>query len=195
MHGRKLLLMIALVISGPLVSFTRPEFSQEVSPEEQSQAGVPNAHAKIRTWVNEITTPVTVADKQGNFVLDIQQKDFHVFDNGVEQHIERFGLDDHPLALALVIETSSHVHMMAREIRSNGIVVAETLMAADGEAAVIGAGDTVDLRQPFTSNHDAVEKAIQVIRFRDDDMHLYDAMFEGALLLSKQPDTSIAYCW
>ncbi|MGC1289915.1 MAG: hypothetical protein WA855_01430, partial [Candidatus Acidiferrales bacterium] len=63
----------------------------------------------IRTQVNEITTPVTVVDKQGNFILDLQQKDFHVFDNGAEQHINRWGLDDHPLALALVIETSSHV--------------------------------------------------------------------------------------
>jgi VWFA-related protein len=133
---------------------------------------------------------VTVQDKKGNFLLGLTEKDFHVFDNGVEQHINRWSLDDNPLALALVIETSSHVDMMAGEIRSNGIVVTETLMAADGEATVIGAGDTVELLQPFTSDHDAVEKTIQHTRFSDDNMHLYDAMFEGALMLEKQPDTS-----
>lgn len=140
--------------------------------------------------MNEITTPVTVEDKQGNFVLDLQRKDFQVFDNGVEQHIDRWGLDDRPLALALVIETSSHIGMMAQEIRSNGIVVTETLMAEDGVATVIGAGDTPEMVQPFTSDHDAVEKAIQRLPFADDNMHLYDAMLEGALLLAKQPDTS-----
>lgn len=149
-----------------------------------------NPVSTIHARVNEITTPVTVQDKKGNFLFGLTEKDFHVLDNGVEQHINRWSLDDNPLALALVIETSSHVDMMAREIRSNGIVVSETLMAADGEAAVIGAGDAVEPLQPFTSDHDAVEKAIQKIQFRDDNMHLYDAMLEGAELLEKQPDTS-----
>lgn len=144
----------------------------------------------IHARVNEVTTPVTVEDRKGNFLLGLTEKDFHVFDNGVEQHINRFSLDDRPLALVVVIETSSHVDMMAREIRSNGIVVSETLMAADGEAAVIGAGDAVELLQPFTSDHDAVEKAINRVRFQDENMRLYDAMFDGALLLEKQADTS-----
>ena len=166
---------------------------QNVPPKQgqTQQSAKPAAPANsIRTQVNEITTPVTVVNKEGEFVLDVPQKDFHVFDNGAEQHINRWGLDDHPLALALVVENSSHVDMMAREIRSNGIVVTETLMAVDGEAAVITAGDTVDLQQPLTRDHDAVEKAIKGLRFADDDMHLYDAMLEGALLLEKQPDAS-----
>lgn len=144
----------------------------------------------IHARVNEITTPVTVEDKKGNFLLGLAEKDFHVFDNGVEQHINRWSLDDRPLALVVVVETSSHVDMMAREIRSNGIVVAETLMAADGEAAVITAGDAANLLQPFTRDHDAVEKAINGLRFRDANMRLYDAMFAGALLLAQRPDTS-----
>jgi VWFA-related protein len=162
--------------------------SQKEAIKQRENPGVPQNI--IHTLVNEITTPVTVEDKHGNFVLDLAEKDFHVFDNGAEQHINRWELDDRPLALALVMETSSHVDMMEREIRSNGIVVTETLMGEDGEAAVISAGDTVQVRQPFTNNHDVVENAIKGLRFSDDDMHLYDAMLEGALLLEKQPDTS-----
>ncbi len=169
---------------------TPQNVSPKQNPAQQSATQQSAPTSTIRTQVNEITTPVTVVDKKGNFILDLQEKEFHVFDNGAEQHINRWGLDDHPLALALVVENSSHVDMMAREIRSNGIVVAETLMAEDGVATVIGAGDTAEVRQPFTSNHDAVEKAVEGIRFADDDMHLYDAMLEGALLLEKQPDTS-----
>ncbi|MGC1106288.1 MAG: VWA domain-containing protein, partial [Candidatus Acidiferrales bacterium] len=167
-----------------------PKQSQAQQNQAQQSAKTAAPTNSIRTQVNEITTPVTVVDKQGNFILDLQEKDFHVFDNGAEQRINRWGLDDHPLALALVVENSSHVDMMAREIRSNGIVVTETLMAEDGVAAVIGAGDTAEVRQAFTSDHDAVEKAIQGVQFNDDGMRLYDAMWEGALLLEKQPDTS-----
>lgn len=190
MNGRKLFLMIALLIAGLAARLAWGEFFARDTQQEASQSRVPKAQGKIRAQVNEVTTPVTVVDKKHNFILDLTEKDFQVFDNGVEQHINRWGLDDNPLAIALVIETSSHVSMMAREIRSNGIVVAETLMAGDSEAAVIGAGDAVELRQAFTANRDAVETAIQAIRFRDDSMHLYDAMFEGAVLLTKQPDTS-----
>lgn len=144
----------------------------------------------IHARVNEITTPVTVEDRKGNFLFGLTEKDFHVFDNGVEQHINRFSLDDRALALVVVIETSSHVDMMAREIRSNGIVISETLMAADGEAAVIGAGDAVNLLQSFTTDHNAVEKAVNGLRFRDANMRLYDAMWHAAELLANQPDTS-----
>lgn len=186
-----ILLLMAAVPTMSVHGQEPPARSSSSRKKPVQQKVKPSAPAStIRTQVNEITTPVTVVDKQGNFILDLQQKDFHVFDNGAEQHINRWGLDDHPLALALVIETSSHVDMMEREIRSNGIVVTETLMAEDGEAAVITAGDTVDLRQPFTRDHDAVENAIKGLRFGDANMLLYDAMLEGALLLEKQPDTS-----
>lgn len=168
-----------------------PAQSSPVKQNPTQQSGKSSsAIPQIRKQVNVITTPVTVVDKKGEFILDIPQKDFHVFDNGAEQQISRWGLDDHPLALALVIETSSHVDMMAREIRSNGIVVSETLMAADGEAAVISAGDTVSLLQPFTADHDAVEKTVKGLQFGDANMRLYDAMFEGVGMLAKQPDTS-----
>ncbi len=58
--------------------------------------------------------PVTVTDKKGELVLDLSQKDFHVLDRGVEQTIDRFDLDGDPLAVALVVEASSHIQAMAR---------------------------------------------------------------------------------
>jgi VWFA-related protein len=187
--GVLLLMAVAPTLSVPGQELPAQSSSSLKKPVQQ-KVNPGAASSTIRTQVNEITTPVTVVDKRGNFILDLQQKDFHVFDNGAEQHINRWELDDRPLALALVIETSSHVDMMAQEIRSNGIVVTETLMGEDGEGTVIAAGDTANVLQPFTRDHDAVEKAIKGLRFGDADMHLYDAMFEGALLLEKQPDTS-----
>lgn len=185
---------LLLVVSAPFLSARgqqAPAQNAPPKPKATQQSANPGSPANtIRTQVNEITTPVTVADKQGNFIPDLPQKDFHVFDNGAEQHIDRWAVDDRPLALALVIETSSHVDMMAREIRSNGIVVTETLMGESGEAALITAGDTVNLLQPFTNDHDAVEKAIKTLRFGDANMLLYDAMWDGAVLLAKQPDAS-----
>lgn len=168
-----------------------PASMQNVPPKNVSQQSAKTSPAgTIHTQVNEITTPVTVEDKKGNFLLGLTKEDFHVFDDGAEQQINRWGMDDHQLALALVVESSSHVAMMAKEIHGAGIVFTDMVMALSGEAAVISYGDTVDVRQAFTSDHDAVEKAVKGLEFRDDGMRLYDGMWQGALMLEKQPDSS-----
>lgn len=166
---------------------TQAVSSKQSSPQQKANPGA--QQNIIRKQVNEITTPVTVTDRHGNFILDVPQRDFHVFDNGVEQQIDRWSLDDRPLALALVIETSSRIDMMAREIRSTGIVFTQMVMGENGAAAVISAGDKAEVKQPFTNDRGAAEKAVEGIRFEDDGLRLYDAMWEGALLLEKQPDT------
>jgi VWFA-related protein len=92
-----------------------------------------------------------------------------------------------PLAVALVIETSSHIQMMARVIHGMGSIFTETVMALNGEAAVITYDSTVDVRQPFTQDHDAVAHAINGAEFEAPEMRLYDAMAEAVDLLKAQP--------
>jgi len=147
----------------------------------------PQAKERIRVHVNEVIVPVTVTDKSGELVLDLSKSDFHVFDGGVEQIIDRFDLADDPLAVALVIETSSHVQVMAHVIHGMGTVFTETVMALSGEAAVITYDSTVDIRQPFTQDHDAVAKAIAGLEFQAPERKLYDGMAKAVALLKTQP--------
>ena len=48
----------------------------------------------VRT--TEIVAPVTVQNRDGDLVLDLEQQDFHVFDNGAEQSILHFDLGGDP---------------------------------------------------------------------------------------------------
>src|SRR5215472_11285142 len=175
--------LCGLLLLTASASPTRAQAHQSTQQQESNATQEP----KLRTQVNEVTTPVTVTDKKGNFILDIPEKDFRVFDNGVEQHIDRWSLETQQLAIALVIESSGHVSMMAPTIRKSGIIVTQMVMAVSGEAAVISYGDMVDVRQPFTQNPDAVESSIANLKFSDDGMDLYDGMWQAALLLEKQP--------
>jgi Ca-activated chloride channel homolog len=154
---------------------------------KQQTKEAPQAKDRIRVHVNEVIVPVTVTDKRGELVLDLSKSDFHVFDGGAEQTIDRFDLAGDPLAVALVIETSSHVQVMAPVIRGMGIVFTETVMALSGEAAVITYDSTVDVRQPFTQDHDAIEKAIAGLQFQDPERKLYDGMAKAVALLQTQP--------
>lgn len=52
------------------------------SPRSHAQSASPSTNAQIRVSTNEVIAPVTVTDPSGEFVLDLSQKDFHVFDDG-----------------------------------------------------------------------------------------------------------------
>src|SRR5690348_7510018 len=126
-----------LLIASERTSRTRAQAHQSSQQQQNNSAQEP----RIRTQVNEVTTPVTVTDKKGNFILDIPERDFRVFDNGVEQHIDRWSQETQQLDVALVIESSGHVSTMAPTIRKSGIIVTQMVMAVSGEAAVISYGD------------------------------------------------------
>lgn len=157
----------------------------------QGQANPPPVRApvrgQIRVTTNEVVVPVTVTDRSGEFILDLSQKDFRVFDDAAEQNIDHWDLGGDPLAVALVIETSSRLSVMAPVIHGMGSIFTETVMALDGEAAVITYDSTVEVRQPFTQDHDAVEKAIAQAKFQAPEMRLYDGMAASVALLKAEP--------
>ena len=150
-------------------------------------AGAAQSQNKIQVHTEEVIAPVTVLDKQGAPVLDLTQNDFHVFDNGAEQAIDHWDMGGDPLAVALVLETSSHIAMMAPVIRGMGSIFTETVMALNGTATVITYDSTVDVRQHFTHDHDDVQAAIANVQFEAPEMRLYDAMAEAVEQLKTRP--------
>jgi VWFA-related protein len=141
----------------------------------------------IKVRVKEVIVPVTVLDSKGEMILDLTKDKFHVFDSGLEQEIGQFDLGGDPLAVALVVETSSHIKSMASIIRNMGGVFTETVMALDGEAALITYDSAVEVRQTFTQDHEAIERAIHKVDFEVPQMRLYDAMAAATELLKGQP--------
>ncbi|HEX4001547.1 MAG TPA: VWA domain-containing protein [Candidatus Acidoferrales bacterium] len=159
------------------------------APSQAPQAPPTAPQHPIRVVTNEVVVPVTVTDASGEFVLDLLPSDFRIYDDGVEQRIDRWDLGDDPLAVVLVLQTSDRARSMIPAIHSLGSIFTETVMALDGEAAVVTYDSTVDVRQAFTKDHDAVENAIADAPFEDSSMHLYDAMATAVDLLKGEPTT------
>src|SRR5579862_3402131 len=76
----------------------------------------------IRVRVQLVNAPVVVTDAKGNLISDLQQKDFHVFDNGVAQTIESFDLGGAPLSVVLLFETSFRIAPLIPAIQKSAIV-------------------------------------------------------------------------
>ncbi len=182
-------LAASLVLSAPLygqrgsTDIRQPAIDAKPDPMKTAE----EQEHTIKVRVNEVIVPVTVLNSKGEMIFDLTKEHFHVFDDGVEQTIEQFDLGGDSLAVALVMETSSHIQMMAPEIRRMGSVFTETVMALEGRAAVITYGSSVDVRQPFTQDHDAIERSISKVEFNAPEMRLYDAMSAAVGLLKAQP--------
>jgi VWFA-related protein len=144
---------------------------------------------QIRAKVNEVVVPVTATDATGELVFDLTQNDFHIFDHGVEQKIDHWDLGGDPLAVALLIETSSRVRAIAPAIHSMSSIFTETVMAFSGEAAVITYDSGVEVHQTFTQDHYLVGEAIADVRFQVPARKLYDGMAKAVELLEAQPPT------
>ncbi len=84
-------------------AFRVPEvFGQGAGQESSPQLQDPRA--RIRTTVSLVVVPVTVKDSVGELVTDLQQNDFRVFEDGIEQPIALFSADAFPLSAAILID-------------------------------------------------------------------------------------------
>jgi len=141
----------------------------------------------IRVKVALVNAPVAVHDAKGELVLDLEQKDFHVLDNGIAQHIESFDLGGEPLTAVLVFETSSHIAPLLRAVQKSAIVFTQTVIGPSGDSAVLGYDDTVEHLLAFTGDRDKIEKTITNLKPGTSGARLYDALSTAVGLLRARP--------
>ncbi len=147
----------------------------------------PPEKAQIRVKVSLVSAPVTVRDKSGEMVMDLEKKDFRVFDNAVEQSVEDYDLGGDPISLVIVAETSSRIEALLPAVRRTGILLTESVVGLTGEAAGVAFDDDVRLDLPFTADHTRIGKAMEALRMGTSGTRLYDAMAQGVSLLKERP--------
>jgi Ca-activated chloride channel homolog len=86
----------------------RQSSTQETSPArtkaQQPAAEQSEARTKISINSDLVVLPVTVKDRYGNLVPDLQREEFRIFDDNVEQSIEVFTAEAIPLSLVVLID-------------------------------------------------------------------------------------------
>jgi VWFA-related protein len=160
--------------------------------EHESAAGAKPAEAdtRIRVQANIVSAPVTVINSKGDYVFDLQEKDFEVLDNGVRQHIEQFSLEQRPLAAVIVVEANNTSEPLLDEVRPLGPVFSSLMLGPQGEAAVVTYGDQIRDVQDFTQKGDELETALRRLEARGGAVHLNDALAYAIALLESQPKES-----
>jgi VWFA-related protein len=180
----RLACLVGLSLSGTAAFAQAPEGPMAPRPGTQIQPTPPAALAKLTARATLVIAPVTVRDRSGAMIHNLDQQDFIVTDNGAEQKITHFEVGGDPLSIVIAVETSTRIDPMLPELRKLGILVTQQVMGPEAEAAVIGFDDSVRRLQGFTRNHDSVESAFSALETSDSGHRLFDAMALGVSLLA-----------
>jgi VWFA-related protein len=162
----------------------QPSTSEHESATEAQPAA---SDTRIRVQANVVTAPVTVINSKGDYVFDLQQKDFEVLDNGVRQKIEQFSLEQRPLAAVIVVEANGTSEPLLGEVRPLGPVFSGLMLGPQGQAAVVTYGDQIRIVQDFTQNGDELETVLRKVEARGGSQHLNDALTQAITMLESQP--------
>jgi Ca-activated chloride channel homolog len=128
----------------------------------------------VRVNTALVTVPVTVMDRNGKYVPNLQRRDFHVFDNGVEQRVAYFATVDQPFTVVLLIDTSGSTDFSMDQIQDAAISFVNLLKDQD-RVMVMSFADQIRVLCEPTSNRDELIRAIRRTR-NGGGTRLYDAV-------------------
>jgi VWFA-related protein len=145
-------------------------------------AGVQTAEPfRISVNVNLVVLNPTVRDAKGQFVSDLREQDFEVYENGVRQSIKLFRHDDIPVTVGLVVDHSSSMRHKLGQVT----VAARTFVQSSSpqdEMFVVNFNEKVSLGLPsgksFSNQYEDLEEAISTMP-AGGMTALYDAVSEG----------------
>ena len=165
--------------------------AQEAPPAIQAPAGPappPGAvqkPGKIKSDVDLVVLHVTVADERGEFVPDLREGNFRVFEQNIEQKISFFSRQDIPVTMGLVIDNSGSMREKREQVNTAAMTFVRTSNPQD-EAFVVNFNDEyyLDTEGDFTSDQKDLNDALGRIDTRGSTA-LYDAVIGSLAHIKK----------
>jgi len=112
-----------------------------------------------------VVLPVSVLDKGGKLVTDLQQKAFKVFENGVEQPIKIFRREDVPISLGIIVDNSGSMREKRQRVEAASLDLVRASNPQD-EVFIVNFNDDPYLDVPFTNDIKKMEEGIARIDSR-----------------------------
>src|ERR1043165_6789066 len=142
---------------------------QTPAPPEEVDAG---EIVKVNTTL--VTIPVSVMDRDGRYVPNLQKDDFRIWEDGVEQEVAFFQSVDKPFSVVLMLDTSPSTQFRLEDIQDAAISFVNQLRP-DDRVMVVSFNDNIRILSDFTTDRAKLNHAIQRAK-TDDGTRLYDAV-------------------
>ncbi len=157
----------------------------QVGAQEPAKQEVESSDVVIISNVKAVQAPVTVLDRDGSVVNNLNVLDFKLFDNGKEQKITQ-DFATHPLSLVVVVQANSAVEKIIPQVQKIGSVF-DNLIGENGELALLAFDHRIQTMTGFTTDQDKVHDAFKKLKPGSSTAKLNDATMEGLNLLRNRP--------
>jgi len=130
---------------------------------------------QFRVGVNTVSVAVTLLDEKGRLVTGLDEDNFTIFEDGVEQDIEFFAHGELPLKMVILLDVSTSMRRKLPMAQEAAIGFVGSLKPGD-EVQVVEFGERVLTLVEFTSDFDDVANAIRSTKVKGATA-LYRAMY------------------
>jgi len=161
-------------------------FGQDQQDAKKPAEPAQSESAVISTTVDFVTAPVTVLDREGNFVDGLQPAQFRLFDNEKEQDI-KVDVTFQPISMVVAIQANDRMEAVLPQIQKIGSLIEPLVIGSEGEAAVLAFDSRLREVQEFTSDTGRITDAVKKIHPGSSQSRLIDAVEYGVRLLRSRP--------
>jgi len=158
--------------SRPTLKGTEPQQGQGHKPAASNTPDSDDGTIRVDTTL--VTIPVSALDRQGKFIPDLKKRNFHIYEDGVEQEIAEFGAVEVPFHVVLVLDTSRSTTFKHEDIQAAATAFVEQLRSQD-QVMVVSFDDKVYIDCEFTSDRARLKRAIYGTKIGGS-TKLYDAV-------------------
>jgi len=126
----------------------------------------------IRTETQVVLVDAVAVNKKGEFVRDLTQKDFRLWEDGKEQKIGAFSLESAGVSpersskhyIAMLFDTATAGQTSQVAMRQEATHFIDSFSSPDRYMAVINYGRDLQITQNFTADSDRLRKALSVVQ-------------------------------
>jgi VWFA-related protein len=136
--------------------------------------------------VRRVVLTLTVVDGDGRPVTGLTREDFRVLEDGVEQEIMEFAVEERPLRIALVLDTSGSMRQELTQVQLAAAGFLDVLRQPD-RAMVVDFDDQVMLLQDLTGSREDLKDAV-MSTFARGGTAMYDAIHATLRRLARQDE-------
>jgi VWFA-related protein len=117
----------------------------------------------IHVDVPVVTVPVMVTTKDGQFISNLKKENFRIFEDGSQQEIHDFKIEEAPITAVLLVEFANTNYQMEVQALRASYAFAGTLKKEDW-IAVVSYDMHPDILVDFTQDKNAVQQALNGLR-------------------------------
>jgi Ca-activated chloride channel homolog len=155
---------------------TKPALESKI-PQEMTAPKAKDKNLTIKVDVDLVMMYASVYDKIGHFVGGLKKDNFKLYEDGIEQKIDRFSQEDAPISMGILLDLSGSMRSKIDQVNKAALAFIRASNPQD-QVFLIGFNNEVELLQDFTSDVDEITDALDnTITLGG--TALYDAIYLG----------------